>query len=615
MPGGRIKSSDVDAVRERTDIVQLISEYVPIKKAGREFRGPCPFHQEKDPSFYVSPAKDVYFCHGCKEGGGVFNFVMKMEGLSFGEAVERLADRIGYQVSYEADSPEILQGRLARDRLYKLNQTAADFFHYNLVEAKAGQAARDYVASRGFAGEIVEEFNLGYAQDGWENLTKFLAGKGFDEKEMATAGLARERSGGPTHGRGVYDIFRDRVIFPIADHRGRVVAFGGRQLPGPGEQEGPKYLNSPETPVYRKGYTLYGFHQGRSAIQDAREAIVVEGYTDLLALRQAGIGPVVASLGTALTEHHFEMLSRFCDRVYLSFDADRAGIEAARRVLEFFNMFSLEVFVVVLPSGEDPATLIEKGGAEAFMELKEGAEPLLEFCVARIIDSMDTSTAMARQKAMQACVPVLTRVAGDEMMPVRNELLRKISSLLDLPEETIQVFARNAIRSARTGTAGDMASDRAVVMSDKVESEALRVLLHDAGALMEQQHIDQDYFSDPLNKKIVAILKEFPVCDENVLQAEYDAFLRRSIEGLQDEGLRRHMMELLVESPPECSPGYENKVFDGLMRIFLKRRKQKLEAEIRNTNKRIEPKKYNALCEQLLELQMLIREQFPYDHS
>ena len=614
-PGGRIKDSDIEAVRERTDIVQVISEYVPLKRAGREFRGPCPFHQEKDPSFYVNPAKEVYFCHGCKEGGGVFNFVMRMEGLAFNETVERLAGRIGYQVAYEASSPEETKGRLEKDRLFKLNQTAADFFHYALLETAPAKTAREYIASRGFESEIVEEFKLGFAPPGWDNLAGFLAKKGFNEKEIVTVGLGKERGGGPQAGRGIYDIFRDRVIFPILDHRGRVVAFGGRQIPGSGDDEGPKYLNSPETPVYRKGHTLYGFYQSRPAIQDTKEAIVVEGYTDLLALRQAGVAPVVASLGTALTENHFDLLGRFCDRVYLSFDADRAGIEAARRVLEFFNRFSLEVFVVMLPAGEDPATLVEKGGSEAFLVLKDSAESLLDFSIAKIIESQDTRTPLARQLAMQACVPVLSRVSGDDMRPVRDELIRRISSMLDMPEETVQILARDALRPP--GARGRSTTDpaRVSVMSDKVEKEALQVLIHDPVALLEQQHLDADFFSDPTNKNILTILKEFPVCDENVLQAEYDAFLRRKVEGAEDEDLRRRMMELLVESPPECSPGYENKVFDRLMYTFLKHRKQKVEADIRQTNKSLEPKKYDALCEQLLELQQLIRDQFPYDHS
>jgi DNA primase len=613
-PGGRIRESDIEAVRERTDIVQVISEYVPLKRAGREFRGPCPFHQEKDPSFYVNPAKDVFFCHGCKAGGNVINFVMQMEGLNFAETIEKLADRLGYQLTYDASSPDEVKGRLEKDRLYKLNQTAADFFHYTLVETPGARAALDYLSGRGFESSIIEEYKLGFAPPGWDNLSGFLGKKGFKEKEITTVGLARERSsGGTAGGRNIYDMFRNRIIFPILDHRGRVVAFSARQMPD--DSDGPKYINSPETPVYRKGNVLYGFYQARQGIQDSREAVVVEGQTDLLSVRQAGVLPVVAPLGTALTEHHFEMLGKFCDRVYLSFDADRAGFDAAQRVLEFFNRFGLEIFVMTLPAGEDPATLIEKGGAEAFLSIKQAAEPLLDFSVARIIESSDTSTVMARQNALRACVPVLTRVAGDEMRPVRDELVRRISSLLEIPEETVQIFARNALRPPGAQGRDQTDPGRVSVMSDKVETEAMRLLLHEPRALIDQQHLDVDFFMDPVNKKIMAILKDFPICDEEFLQVEYDAFLRQQTEAVEDENVRRRIMELLVESPPECSRGYENTVFDRLMLMFLKRRKQKVEADIRNANKRLEPKKYDTLCEQLLELQQLIREQFPYDHS
>lgn len=615
-PGGRIKDSDIEAVRERSDIVQVIGEYVPLKKAGREFRGPCPFHHEKDPSFYVNPAKEVYFCHGCREGGGIYNFVMKIEGLDFAEAVEKLADRIGYRLSYDATSAGEIEGRLEKDRLFKLNTSAADFFRYNLAEGRDGSPARAYLEGRGFGSEISAEFSLGYARPGWDTLTDFLKKKGFAEKDMVAVGLARERSGERQGaGRGVYDIFRNRLIFPILDHRGRVVAFGGRQIPGLDDKDGPKYLNTPETPIYRKGHTLYGFYQSRNHIQESREAVVVEGYTDLLALRQAGIMPVVASLGTAITENHFDLMAKFADRVFLAFDADRAGMEAARRVFEFFNRFNLEVFVVSLPPGEDPATLIAKGGAEAFEALKSAAAPLLDFTVERIIGSIDTGTPMGRQKAMQACMPVLSRVSGDEMTIVRHELVRKIASMLEMPEESVGVMVRNALRPPGARARESVASERVGIMGDKVEREALRVLAHSPWALMEQQHLDADLFTDPYNRKIFLILKEFPGCDENVLQVEYDNFLRRQVEAAEDKTLRGRMMELLIASPPACGPDYETTVFDSLVKAYLKRRKQKIETEIRGINKKLEPRKYDHLCGELLELQQLIRDQFPGDYA
>ena len=614
--GGRIRQSDIDTVRDRTDIVGLINEYTPLKKSGRQFRGPCPFHKEKDPSFYVDPSKSVFHCFGCKVGGNAFDFVMKVEGLKFAEAVERLADRIGLQLTYEASTEAEMKGRMEKDRLFKLNQTAADYYHYLLKEDESGGKAAEYLSGRGFSSEIIDEFRLGYAPPGWENLAGFLARKGFSAADIVTVGLGRERSGGQARGRGIYDVFRNRVIFPILDHRGHVVAFGGRILPGQDSGSEPKYLNSPETPIYRKGHTLYGYHQARTGIQDTREAIVVEGYTDLLALRQAGITGVVATLGTALTENHFDLLARVCDRVFLAFDADRAGTDAARRALEFWNRFRMEVFVVLLPEGEDPASLVEKGGAAAFTGRKESAESLLDFSVSKIIEGCDTSTPMGRQRAMAACAPVIARVSGSEFMPIRNELVRRVGGLLDMPEETVEVYMRQAVRKAPTGSErGAGEGSRAVAMWEKVEREAMQLLLHDPEALLEQMYLDSDYFTDASNKKLFEMLKEFEVCDEEDLQVEYDGFIGAMLERLEDDRLRGMVTRLLVEEPPECSPGYENKVFDTLRLNYFKREKQRIEIETSKVNSALEPKKYEALCARLLEIQQVIREHFPYDHK
>ena len=615
MSPGRIRQSDIDTVRERTDIVQFISEYVPLKKSGRQFRGPCPFHKEKDPSFYVDPAKGVFHCFGCKAGGNVFDFVEKADSLAFGEAVERLADRIGYQLSYDVSSEAEQKGRMEKDSLFKLNQTAADYYQYMLRETEPGRNARRYLSQRGFGDKIVDEFCLGFSPPGWENLVGFLVKKGFSDRDIVAVGLGRERSAARADGRGIYDVFRNRVMFPILDHRGRPVAFGGRAMPDSQAENEPKYMNSPETPIYRKGHTLYGYYQARGAIQDSREVVVVEGYTDLLALRQSGIAGVVATLGTALTENHFDLLARVCDKVYLAFDADRAGMDAARRALEFWNRFRLEVFVVILPTGEDPASLVEKGGADEFARYKEKAETLLDFSVRKVIEGCDTSTAMGRQRAMAACVPVISKVSSDELRPVRNELVRKVGGLLDMPEETVEVYMRQAVKKAPgTGVRAEPGA-RAPAMWDKVEREALHVLIHSPGALIEQIYLDDEYFTDPGNKIIFEMLKEFPVCDEEDLQAEFDSFVRGMLERLEDEDLRGRVTSLIVEPPPEGVQEYEHKVFETLKLNFFKREKRRVEFEISKVNPKLEPKKYESICARLLEIQQVIREQFPYDHN
>lgn len=613
-PGGLIKDTDIDTVRERTDIVQLISEFVPLKKSGRQFRGPCPFHQEKDPSFYVDPAKGLFHCFGCQASGNVFNFIMKAEGLNFVDAVERLADRIGYQVTHEAAGPGETKERSDRDRLYKLNRTAADYYGYLLKETAEGRKALEYLAGRGYGEEMVEEFQLGYAPPSWDSLGAFLKKKGYPEREIVTAGLARERERGQGSGRGSYDIFRNRVMFPILDHRGRVVAFGGRAMPGDESAEQPKYINSPETPVYRKGHTLYGFYQSRERIQQAGEAVVVEGYTDLLSMAQAGVSNVVATLGTALTEYHFDLLNRFCDRVYLAFDADRAGREAAVRPLSFFSRFRLDVYVVSLPEGEDPASLLEKEGAPAFERFRLSAEALPDFAAKRAIEACDTSTSMGRRRAMEACVPILEKVSGEDMRPVRDDLVRKIGGWLDMPETTVSYFIREASRD-RAGPTGSVGRARAPAMGEKVEREALKVMLHDPEVLLEHQYMDDDYFTSPDNKKIFQMLKDISAIDEEVLRADYDSAINRLVQEIDDEALRAMVAGLLMEPLPELDRDYAGGVFGRLRYVFFKRLKRKKELEISRVDKKLEPIKYDALYDQLLDLDRLIKEQFPYDHS
>jgi DNA primase len=332
--------------------------------------------------------------------------------------------------------------------------------------------------------------------------------------------------------------------------------------------------------------------------------LVVEGYTDLLALCQSGIEGVVATLGTALTENHFDLLARVCDNFYLAFDADRAGMDAARRALEFWNKFRMEVFVITLPAGEDPASLVEKGGADEFALYKNKAETLLDFSVRKVIEGCDTSTAMGRQRAMAACVPVISKVSSDELKPVRNELLRKVGGLLDMPEETVEVYMRQAVKT----TMGPAPRGEPGV-------RALHVLIHSPEALTEQAYLDDEYFTDPGNKKIFNMLKEFPLTDEDDIQAEYDSFVRGMLERLEDEDLRGRVTSLMVESPPEGVQEYEHKVFETLKLNFFKREKRRVEFEIGKINPKLEPKKYESLCARLLEIQGVIREQFPYDHN
>lgn len=611
-PGGKIRDSDIEAVRERTDMVRLVSEYVPLKKAGKEFRGPCPFHKEKDPSFYVNPAKGVYYCFGCKASGGVFNFLMQVEGLNFTEAVEKLAERIGYQLTYEKSSPAEEKERSQRERLFQLNKMASDYYHYVLLNTEEGRRAVDYLAGRGFGREIIDEFHLGFAPSGWENATKFLSGKGFSEQELLKVGLAVRQEG---KRNALRDFFRSRVIFPILDVRGRVVAFGGRCMPSSASEGAPKYLNSPETPIYRKSNTLYGLYQARESIQRSRQAVVVEGYTDLLGLWSAGIKNVVATLGTALTEEHFRLLSRYSDSVYLAFDADRAGVDAAIRTIAFFGKFGLDIFVVRLPSGEDPASLAQKVGGAEIAKLIENTVPLLEFAVEKTLEEHDVSNSISRRRAMMACLPIFAKVSGEEFRQFRDELVCKVGGILDLPPETIEVF----LREAKTSTGRDARREKdtlpPTLMSEKVENEALRVLLSSPQALLDHLYLDEDFFTSEESRKILRMLKELSMDDEKEIRTRYDSLISSMVERIEDKNLRARVSSLLVKPTPERGTGSEEEVFERLRYLFFKRQKAKLVREVERVNKKIEPKKYEALCNELFEINRVIKEEFPYDHS
>lgn len=363
---------DLEEIRRRADIVDIISPYVRLRKAGRRLVGLCPFHQERTPSFTVDPEKGFWHCFGCKAGGDLFRFVEMMEKVTFAEAVELLARRLGLPPKTPADGAQ----HRARERLLTLHNEAAQFFH-SCLKAKPGTQALAYLRDRGVSPQAADDFLLGYAPDTWEALLDFLEKRGFSGKELARAGLVVVRQDG-----GFYDRFRNRLIFPICDATGRVIAFGGRAL---ADDQQPKYLNSPETMLFQKGHTLWAFDRARRAIADSGRAIIVEGYLDAIACHEAGFAETVATMGTTLTREHVELLRRRTERLLLSFDSDSAGLAAALRGRDLFQEAGLEVWVVTLPEGMDPDNVIRLRGADSFKALLEEAAPMMEWELARLL--------------------------------------------------------------------------------------------------------------------------------------------------------------------------------------------------------------------------------------
>jgi DNA primase len=462
----------VAAVRNAGDIVRLVSDYVPLKPAGSRLKGLCPFHHEKTPSFSVDPQMQLFYCFGCQAGGDAFKFVMLYEKLDFPEAVDFLAKRWGVPLPKASARPE----DDVRARVLLMNESAAGFFRGQWSDPSRGHLAREYAAKRGVSEAAALRFGLGYAPDSWDALLNVLGARGFKAPEVQTAGLAIPRK----DGSGQYDRFRHRVIFPIRDVSGRVVAFGGRAL---GDSE-PKYLNSPETPAYVKGDHLYGLDVARDAIRREGFAVLVEGYLDLIALHQAGFENAVASLGTALTPSQVKVLARYSERVVVSYDGDVAGVNAAAKSLDLFLERGFDVRVAEIPQGKDPDDFVKDEGIAAYDVIVRQAPSYLDFLVRRELRGRDLTRPEEQVAAINAVLPKLVRL---ESAVERAAWAGRLADALRIDDDLVMQELRNALRAAKPGIrhrvgAGDTPKDveatlvRLVLGSDEARRRAREVL-------------------------------------------------------------------------------------------------------------------------------------------
>ena len=422
---GLIPQRFIDDLLNRTDIVEVVGSRVQLKKTGKNYSACCPFHQEKTPSFTVSPDKQFYYCFGCGAGGNALGFLMDHDHLEFPQAVEELAKRAGLDVPREDSRPGHKPRQNVDSPLYPLLAAAADFYRQALKGHPARQAAVDYLKGRGLSGVIARDFGLGFAPPGWDNLLKHLGGDSLQQKALIDAGLLIENA--ETGKR--YDRFRDRVMFPIRDSRGRVIAFGGRVL---GDDK-PKYLNSPETPVFHKGQELYGLYEARQHNRDLDEVVVVEGYMDVIALAQQGLRNAVATLGTATSEEHIKRLFRLVPSILFCFDGDNAGRNAAWRALEAC-LPSLQdgrrVRFLFLPEGEDPDSLVRQEGADAFRaRLHQQAQPLAEYFFRHLAEEADPSTLEGKAHLATLAAPLLDKLPGANLRALMRQRLSEITGL------------------------------------------------------------------------------------------------------------------------------------------------------------------------------------------
>jgi DNA primase len=397
----RFPQTFIEDLKRQADIVRIVQDYVPLKKAGANWRAPCPFHKETKPSFNVNPAKEMFFCFGCHKGGTVFNFIMEMERVTFPEAIKIIAEKSGVALPKMIDDDRFEARKHDSDQVIELNQWALAWWQDQL-QSKAATSVRHYLKERGITEETITTFRLGFAPDSWEALSTHLRQKGATQEQLEKSGLVVKKDEG-----GSYDRFRGRVIFPVFDVQGRPIAFGGRTLDPEGD---PKYLNSPETPAYTKGRNLYGLHLTRDEIRRQEYAILVEGYLDLIVPYQHGVRNIVASLGTALTTEQVKLIGRFARKVLVNYDGDRAGVAAAKRAIETILAEDIEVKVLVLPDNTDPDDFIRKHGVSEYNQRRTEAQPHIQFVIDQAVRDRNLNTPADKAAAVGETLPFIRAV-------------------------------------------------------------------------------------------------------------------------------------------------------------------------------------------------------------
>jgi DNA primase len=492
-----IPDNIIDEIRDRTDIVAVISEHVVLKKAGKNFKGLCPFHSEKTPSFSVSPEKRIYHCFGCGAGGNVYKFLMEVQSISFPDAIKHLAERTGIPLPKNTSSHSQDPQQKEREALRKLNESATRYFQSLLKNPESGLSARNYLSSRHFDAEILDKYRIGWSAPDWRGLLNHVQkNSSVTQERLVQSGLAVKKEGGSTF----YDRFRGRVLFPIKDLHGNIIGFGGRAI---AEGDNPKYLNSPETPLYQKGETLFGIDQAKQAIRRENEVILVEGYFDQMRAVQHGIEHVVATCGTALTPKQASLLRNHAETAILVFDSDPAGRAATEKGFDILLEYGLNVKVVVLPDGQDPDSFIHEQGTEKFLEKIRNAKPFIESYIDALIRETPGKTPADKVNMANLVLPLLAKVKN---LVERNAWLEKFTSSAGIDDKTFlkelkKSFAQNQTRLAETE------SIPASLLN--LEKHLVHLILSDKEtALGILSEIDPDDFSDPALKSIAQTCRQ-----------------------------------------------------------------------------------------------------------
>ena len=593
---GRIRDTDVSYVRDHSPIDEVVSDYVQLKSAGGgQKKGLCPFHDEKSPSFHVTPARGYFHCFGCQEGGDVIAFVMKIDHLSFTETIERLASRIGYQLTYEQSSGGPKAPTVQRSRLLEANNQASIFYQEQLQLPTASHA-RELLIKRGFDKTASQSFEIGYAPDQWDALSKFLLGKGFSAEELLLAGLTKEGT------KGAIDRFRNRLIWPIRDISGDLVGFGARKLASDEEDTGPKYLNTPETSIYKKSQVLYGLDKAKKEIAKKRQVVIVEGYTDVMAAHLAGIPTAVATCGTAFGDEHIRILRRllmdddaFRGEVIFTFDSDAAGQKAALRAFGDDQKFVTQTFVAVEPSGLDPSDLRQEMGDAALRDLIARRVPLFEFAIKSSIKQFDLGNADGRVQALNAAAPLIGRIRDTSLRP---EYARSLAGWLGMEVEVVMAAVKKNTSTRSTSVDAALAGEQWRPDPSEprliLEREVLKVRLQMPALVRNWPELEKNAFSHPAYIK----LREFIDTQEDLMAV--------NLEATDSDELKSFITELMVEpirTDGEISDRYVSSITARLNEVALARSIAEVKSSLQRLNPLESESEYNQMFSRLVEME------------
>jgi DNA primase len=576
---GYIPEDRIEEIRNRINIVDLVSEYITLKKAGRNYLGSCPFHKEKTPSFTVNAEKQIYHCFGCGEGGNAFSFLMKINNMTFPEAVRHLAGKLGVPLPSWEFTPEEKSRQDLRESLHRVNQLAADYYAKTLRSA-AGSAGRGYLDKRMIKPEIIETFRLGYAPEGWRNLRDHLQREKIPLKHAEQAGLLVSRKDGD-----YYDRFRGRLMFPIEDINGKVIAFGGRII-GEGE---PKYLNSPESSAYVKGRNLYGLARAKNAIRRDDYLIIVEGYFDLLALWNNGIPNVAATLGTALTREHVDLIKRYTGSVAVTFDTDAGGKAALERSMSLFLEKGLRAKAVVLPDGKDPDEFVSKHGREAFLEEVEHARALVDYYIDEVIGhgrNIDD-----RRGALKGAIPFIAGIADPAE---RDQFMKRVSERLGVDEELVRREVSLQHPAGRKEEAPRPQRPTAAGI-DRVELALIQIMMENPSRIHDvvQGNVLAFFMSDTLKGLAETITTSH--------RKGQPLRLAEMIDRIENGAVRETLLELTVSATPPDSAVSERLFDDTVKRIkerWYKERQRDLRVRLLRAQEAGDQELFNRLLDE-----------------